>query len=60
MYFDIKQRSENDEKIKSVFSRLELLINEFSAIEELISSTVNIEKNEYFLNDKRENRLGNY
>ncbi|NQY20623.1 MAG: HAMP domain-containing histidine kinase [Campylobacteraceae bacterium] len=48
---ELEHTEENDEKMKSVFSRLELLINEFSAIEELISSTVNIEKNEYFLND---------
>ena len=48
---ELEQTPENDEKLKEVFNRLELLINEFASIEELISSTKNIEKNHYFLDD---------
>ncbi len=40
----LEQNEENNEKLKSVFDRLESLINEFATIEELISSTKNIEK----------------
>jgi len=47
----LEQNKENNEKLKSVFSRLELLINEFASIEELISSTKNIEKKFYYLDD---------
>jgi two-component system OmpR family sensor kinase len=43
--------SENNEKLKSVFNRLESLINEFASIEELISSNKNIEKKFYYLDD---------
>ncbi len=39
------------EKLKEVFNRLESLINEFASIEELISSSKNIEKKNYFLDD---------
>jgi two-component system OmpR family sensor kinase len=42
---------ENNEKLKSVFNRLESLINEFASIEELISSNKNIEKKFYYLDD---------
>ena len=42
---------QNNEKLKSVFNRLELLINEFASIEELISSNKNIEKKFYYLDD---------
>lgn len=49
--------NENDEKMKNVFNRLELLINEFSSIEELISSTKNIEQNYYFLDDILDNAI---
>lgn len=42
---------ENNEKLKSVFDRLESLINEFASIEELISSSKSIEKKFYFLDD---------
>ncbi|MCG3720187.1 sensor histidine kinase, partial [Aliarcobacter butzleri] len=35
----LEQNEENNEKLKSVFDRLESLINEFATIEELISST---------------------
>lgn len=48
---------DNDEKMKNVFNRLELLINEFSSIEELISSTKNIEQNYYFLDDILDNAI---
>ena len=48
---------ENDEKMKNVFSRLEMLINEFTSIEELISSTKNIEKKTYFFNDILDNAI---
>ena len=42
---------QNNEKLKSVFNRLESLINEFASIEELISSNKNIEKKFYYLDD---------
>jgi two-component system OmpR family sensor kinase len=48
---EIERNQQNDEKIKEVFIRLEQLINEFASIEELISSTKNIDKKFYFLND---------
>ena len=51
----LEQNDENNEKLKSVFSRLELLINEFASIEELISSSKNIEKKFYFLDDVIDN-----
>lgn len=47
----------NDEKMKNVFHRLESLINEFSSIEELISSTKNVEQNFYFLDDILDNAI---
>lgn len=47
----LEQNEENNEKLKSVFNRLEALINEFASIEELISSSKNIEKKFYFLDD---------
>ena len=46
---------ENNEKLKSVFNRLESLINEFASIEELISSNKNIEKKFYYLDDVIDN-----
>jgi len=50
------ERNENNElKLKEVFHRLEQLISEFASIEELISSTKNIEKKFYFLNDLIDN-----
>lgn len=52
---EIERNEQNDEKLKEVFTRLELLINEFASIEELISSTKNIEKNHYFLDDILDN-----
>jgi len=48
---EIERNDDNDEKLKEVFNRLELLINEFASIEELISSTKNVEKNYYFTDD---------
>lgn len=47
----LEQNVENNEKLKSVFNRLESLINEFASIEELISSNKNIEKRFYYLDD---------
>lgn len=47
----LEQNEENNEKLKSVFNRLESLINEFASIEELISSNKNIDKKFYFLDD---------
>lgn len=47
----LEQNEKNNEKLKSVFDRLESLINEFATIEELISSSKNIEKKGYFLDD---------
>ena len=47
----LEQNEENNEKLKSVFIRLEALINEFASIEELISSNKNIDKKFYFLDD---------
>lgn len=52
---EIERNEENDEKLKEVFIRLESLINEFASIEELISSSKNIEKNYYFLDDILDN-----
>ena len=51
----LEQNEENNEKLKSVFTRLEQLINEFASIEELISSTKNIEKKFYYLDDVIDN-----
>jgi two-component system OmpR family sensor kinase len=47
----LEQNQENNEKLKSVFNRLESLISEFASIEELISSSKNIEKKFYYLED---------
>jgi two-component system OmpR family sensor kinase len=47
----LEQNEENNEKLKSVFNRLESLISEFASIEELISSSKNIEKKFYYLED---------
>lgn len=47
----LELNSQNNEKLKSVFNRLELLINEFATIEELISKNEKIEKKSYFLED---------
>ena len=47
----LEQNEESNQKLKSVFTRLESLINEFASIEELISSSKNIEKKFYFLED---------
>ena len=47
----LEQNEENNEKLKSVFNRLESLINEFASIEELISSSNKIEKKFYYLDD---------
>lgn len=52
---EIERNDDNDKKLKEVFIRLESLINEFASIEELISSTKNIEKNVYFLDDVIDN-----
>ena len=51
----LEQNAENNEKLKSVFNRLESLINEFASIEELISSSKNIEKKFYYLDDVIDN-----
>ncbi|MBU0923538.1 HAMP domain-containing histidine kinase, partial [bacterium] len=51
----LEQNEENNEKLKSVFNRLESLINEFASIEELISSSKNIEKKFYYLEDVIDN-----
>ena len=47
----LEQNEQNNEKMISVFNRLESLINEFASIEELISSSKNIDKKMYFLYD---------
>lgn len=52
---ELERTEQNDATLKEVFNRLELLINEFASIEELISSTKNIEKNLYFLDDILDN-----
>jgi two-component system OmpR family sensor kinase len=52
---EIERSEKNDETLKEVFNRLESLINEFASIEELISSSKNIEKNHYFLDDILDN-----
>lgn len=51
----LELNAENNEKLKSVFNRLESLINEFASIEELISSSKNIEKKFYYLDDVIDN-----
>lgn len=51
----LEQNQVNNEKLKSVFNRLESLINEFASIEELISSNKNIEKKFYYLDDVIDN-----
>ncbi len=48
---------QNNEKMQNVFNRLEALINEFSSIEEIISSTKKFEHSNYFLNDIVDNAL---
>ena len=48
---ELENSDENAEKMRRVFTRLESLIKEFTQIEELISSTKNIVKNNYFLDD---------
>ena len=48
---ELERNEDNYEKLKEVFNRLESLINEFASIEELISSSKNIEKKNYFLDD---------
>jgi two-component system OmpR family sensor kinase len=48
---ELESSEENAEKMRRVFTRLESLISEFTQIEELISSTKNIVKNNYFLDD---------
>lgn len=53
----LPQTSQNNEKMKSVFERLESLINEFSSIEEVISSSKHIEHANYFLNDIVDNAV---
>lgn len=53
----LPQTSQNNEKMKSVFERLESLINEFSSIEEVISSSKHIEHANYFLNDIIDNAV---
>ena len=52
---ELERSEQNDATLKEVFNRLELLINEFASIEELISSSKNIEKNFYFLDDILDN-----
>lgn len=49
--------NENDEKMRNVFNRLEGIINEFSSIEELISSAKHFEKSYFFLNDIVDNAM---
>lgn len=53
----LPQTEENNEKMKNVFDRLESLINEFSSIEEVISSTKQFEYAHYFLNDLIDNAV---
>jgi len=52
---ELERSEKNDATLKEVFNRLESLINEFASIEELISSTKNIEKKHYFLDDLLDN-----
>lgn len=54
---ELENSDENAEKMRRVFTRLELLISEFTQIEELISSTKNIIKNYYFLDDIIDNAV---
>lgn len=51
----LERSDENNEKLKSVFSKLEALINEFATIEELIANSKNIDKRNFFLEDLIDN-----
>lgn len=53
----LPQTEENNEKMKNVFNRLESLINEFSSIEEVISSSKQFDHANYFLNDLVDNAV---
>jgi len=48
---ELERNDANYERLKEVFNRLESLINEFASIEELISSSKNIDKKHYYLSD---------
>lgn len=54
---ELPATSENREKFKKVFYRLESLINEFASIEELISINKEIEKKAYYVADLVDNAV---
>lgn len=54
---EIKKTEHTADNLREVFNRLELLINEFASIEELISSSKNIEKNYYYIDDIVDNAI---
>ena len=53
----LPQTEENLDTMQKVFYRLEALINEFAAIEELISTKKELEKKEYYLEDIIDNAV---
>ncbi|PHO11533.1 histidine kinase [Malaciobacter marinus] len=54
---EIKKTEHTADNLREVFNRLESLINEFASIEELISSSKNIEKNYYYIDDIVDNAI---
>ncbi|AXH08891.1 histidine kinase [Malaciobacter halophilus] len=54
---EIENSEQTADKLREVFNRLEALINEFASIEELISSSKNIEKNHYYIDDIVDNAI---
>ncbi len=54
---ELPKNEENNEKLKIVFHRLETLINEFAQIEELISTSKNLQMKPYLFDDIIENAI---
>ena len=54
---ELPQSSENKELLKTVFYRLESLINEFASIEEILVKKDSIDKKTYFLDDIIDNAI---
>jgi two-component system OmpR family sensor kinase len=54
---ELPKNETNDEKMHKVFYRLESLINEFAAIEELISTKKVLEKKEYLFEELLDNAI---
>lgn len=54
---ELEHNDENNNRLKNVFYRLEVLISEFKSIEELISKSKSIEKKHYFIEDLVDNAI---